>query len=93
MGYSWSVDGLEAMTRSIIHRFDGTLEEALDFTTSDYQNDESREEKVSLKQLLKQKTGQSVGAVIGSMLVLWGKELSSNTAQALRGLAGLHSQK
>lgn len=93
MGYSWSVNGLEAMTRAIIHRFDGTLGEALDLTSSstEHQDDSSREETVSLKQLLKQKTRQSVGAIMGSMPVLWGKEPSSNTAQALRGLAGFQS--
>src|SRR5699024_4287971 len=93
MGYSWSVNGLEAMTRAIIHRFDGTLGEALDLTSSstEHQDDSSREETVSLKQLLKQKTRQSVGAIMGSMPVLWGEEPSSNTAQALRGLAGFQS--
>ncbi|WP_010530965.1 ISLre2 family transposase [Lentibacillus jeotgali] len=92
MGYSWSVNGLDAMTRAIIHRFDGTLGEALDLTSpSDHQDDSFQEGKVSLKRLLKQKTRQSVGAIMGSMPVLWGKEPSSYTAQALRGLAGFQS--
>src|SRR5699024_7683694 len=29
MGYSWPINGLDAMERGIIHRFDGPLEEAL----------------------------------------------------------------
>ncbi|HLR61330.1 MAG TPA: UPF0236 family protein [Lentibacillus sp.] len=92
MGYSWSENGLEAMTTAIIHRFDGTLGEELDLTSStEHQDDSSQEETVSLKRLLKQKTRQSVGAIMGSMPVLWGKEPGSNTAQALRGLAGFQS--
>ncbi|WP_167751434.1 UPF0236 family transposase-like protein [Lentibacillus salicampi] len=89
MGYSWSVSGLEAMVRAIIHHFDGTLEEALDLTTSDHQDDSSQEEKASFKQLLKQKTRQSVGAIKGRLPLLEGREQSNYTAEALRGLAGL----
>lgn len=92
MGYSWSTNGLEAMVRAIIHRFDGTLEEALQLESpSDDKKEKPTYEKNSIADVLKQKTRQSVGAITGSMPVLRGKEQSSYTAQALRGLAGLQS--
>lgn len=92
MGYSWSVNGLEAMVRAIIHRFDGTLEEALQIETSSNDMEEQpAQEKPSMASILKQKTKQSVGAVMGNIPVLRGNEPSSYTAQALRGLAGLQS--
>lgn len=92
MGYSWSINGLDAMVRGIIHRFDGTLEEALQISVpSDDEEEKVAHEKPSVTKLLKQKTRQSVGAIMGNMPVLQGKEQSSYTAQALRGLAGLQS--
>lgn len=92
-GYSWSVDGLSAMVRGIIHRFDGTLEEALQIRTSSNDTEGKPErEKASVAKVLKQKTRQSVGAVVGSLPLLQGKEQDNDTAQALRGLAGLQSQ-
>lgn len=92
MGYSWSLNGLDAMVRSMIHRFDGTLEEALQIRpTSDHEEEKSTCKKPSIAKVLKQKTKQSVGAITGNMPLLQGREPGSYTAQALRGLAGLQA--
>lgn len=90
MGYSWSVAGLEAMVRAIIHRVDGTLEEALQAENrNDHEQEKPAQEQASIASLLKQKTRESVGAFAGSMPVLQGTEPNSYTAWALEGLAGL----
>ncbi|XGA32522.1 UPF0236 family protein [Virgibacillus sp. CBA3643] len=93
MGYSWSEGGLDAMVRAMIHRFDGTLEEALQIgpSTVDKEENAAQEKNTSVAQVLKQKTKQSVEAITESLPLLQGKEQSSYTAQALRGLAGLQS--
>lgn len=89
MGYSWSFEGLDRMLGALIHRFEGTLVEAIQHLfSSDNKVQEVPVEYPSFASLLTQKTRQSIGAIQGHLPALVGDDQHKPYTRALRGLAG-----
>jgi len=89
MGYSWSVEGLLGILNGMIHRFEGTLIEAI---LGVFLNDEDVEDKQveypSFATLLTEKTRPVIGAIQGHLPALVGDDQGKPYTRALRGLAG-----
>jgi hypothetical protein len=89
MGYSWSFAGVQSMMSAIIHRFEGTLKEAIhNAFDGDSGLAEVPVKYPSFASLLTEKTKQSVGAVQGHLPALVGDDRQKPYIRALRGLAG-----
>src|SRR5699024_12035251 len=90
MGYSWSFEGLSSMLHALIHRFEGTLIEAIQNSYSSTNTiNEAPKEYPSFASLLTEKTRQSIGAIQGHMPALVSDDQKKPYIEALRGLAGL----
>jgi len=90
MGYSWSFEGLSSMLHALIHRFEGTLIEAIQNSYSSTNTiNEGPKEYPSFASLLTEKTRQSIGAIQGHMPALVSDDQKKPYIEALRGLAGL----
>jgi len=88
IGYSWSLEGLGSMLNALIHRFEGTLVEAIqNLFTSDHPVKEEPEEYPSVASILTEKTRESIGAIQGHIPALVGDDQHKPYARALRGLA------
>src|SRR5699024_2828834 len=89
LGYSWAPEGLKGMLNAMIHRFEGTLIQAIDKATNIKNTCENQFESYpSFATLLTEKTRQSVGAIQGHMPALTSSDRNKPYAQALHGLAG-----
>jgi len=89
MGYSWSYEGLEAMTNSLIYLYEGSLSKAIQkFLTSDQQAIKRTKEYPSISSFLRQKVKESVGVIQGRMPALTNDDRAKPYIRALRSLAG-----
>lgn len=89
MGYSWAKPGLKGMLNASIHRFEGTLIQAIRNTGKILNMPDSHYKgHPSFASLLTEKTRQSIGAIQGHFPTLTSSDQNKPYAQALRGLAG-----
>jgi len=88
MGYSWSFEGLQGMVSAMIHRFEGTLIEAIQQASG---NETGKTEPIkypSFAYLLTEKASDAIGAIKGHIPALVGDDQGKPYTKALRGLAG-----
>lgn len=88
MGYSWSFEGLEGMTSAIIHRFEGTLIEAIRHASGENTEKTEPVKYPSFAYLLTEKVSDTIGAIKGHIPALVRDDQGKPYAKALRGLAG-----
>lgn len=89
LGYSWSECGLKGMLNGMIHRFEGTLSEAIHDAFDPKQSKRKEKEYPSFATLLTEKASKAIGAIKGHMPALVNDDQGKPYTQALRGLAGL----
>lgn len=89
MGYSWSESGLKGMLNGMIHRFEGTLIQALETVSNAVKPDVGQvKDYPPFAHLLTERARPSIGATQGHMPVLTSNDQNKPYGQALRGLAG-----
>lgn len=89
LGYSWGEEGLKGMLYAMIHRFQGTLVQAIGKASSAQNVGENQFENYpSFATLLTEKTRHAIGAIQGHMPALTSSDQNKPYAHALRGLAG-----
>lgn len=89
LGYSWSENGLKGMLAGMIHRFEGTLNQALKKASGLNKEDNHWDKDYpSFAPLLTERTRPSIGAIQGHIRAITSSDQNKPYAQALRGLAG-----
>lgn len=90
MGYSWSLEGLSSMLNALIHRFEGTLSEAIKNLFHRHHDVKEQTKKYpSFATLLTEKTRESIGVIQGHIPALVRDDQGKPYIKALRDLAGL----